>query len=185
MDCSLPGSSVHGVSQAKILEWVAISSSRGSYQPRDRTYVSCIGRQILYHWATGEAPKSTPRSFRTQVFCFTWCYDTFHETKMNSVDSSVNGAYGESQPEFCVHKRGQVFTQSFLRKSTSQLMLSEGTVALYQESRTGKQKLSYLSFAPHMHAYKCIRASAKLREKYRAFFNLFVFNIVRHKLSGL
>ena len=76
---------------------------------------------------------------------------------MNSVDSSVNGAYGESQPEFCVHKRGQVFNQSFLRKSTRQLMLSEGTVALYQESRTGKQKLSYLSFAPHTHAYKCIR----------------------------
>ena len=42
MDCSLPGSSVHGISQARILEWVAISSSRGSSQPRDRTWVSCI-----------------------------------------------------------------------------------------------------------------------------------------------
>ena len=185
MDCTLPGFSVHRVSQAKILEWVAISFSRGSCQPRDRTCVSCIGRQILYHWASREAPKSTPRHFRTQVFCFTWCYDTFHETKMNSVDSSVNGAYGESQPEFCVHKRGQVFNQSFLRKSTRQLMLSEGTVALYQESRTGKQKLSYLSFAPHTHAYKCIHAFVKLREKYRSLFNLFVFNIVRHKLFGL
>ena len=41
MDCSLPGSSVHGVLQAKILEWVAISFSRGSSQPRDRTQVSC------------------------------------------------------------------------------------------------------------------------------------------------
>ena len=37
MDCSLPGSSVHGILQARILEWVAISSSRGSSQPRDRT----------------------------------------------------------------------------------------------------------------------------------------------------
>ena len=35
MDCSLPGSSVHGISQARILEWVAISSSRGSSPPRD------------------------------------------------------------------------------------------------------------------------------------------------------
>ena len=42
MDCSPPGSSVHGISQARILEWVAISFSRGSSQPRDRTSVSCI-----------------------------------------------------------------------------------------------------------------------------------------------
>ena len=52
MDCSPPGSSVHGVPQARILEWVAISSSRESSWPRDWTpisYVSCIGRQILYH----------------------------------------------------------------------------------------------------------------------------------------
>ena len=55
MDYSLPGSSVHGISQARILEWVAISFSRGSSQPRDRTHVSCIGRGILSHWATWEA----------------------------------------------------------------------------------------------------------------------------------
>ena len=42
MDCSLPGSSVHGILQARILEWVAISSSRGSSWPRDQTCVSCI-----------------------------------------------------------------------------------------------------------------------------------------------
>ena len=49
MDCSQPGSSVHGILQAIILEWVPISSSRGSSQPRDSTRISCIGRQILYH----------------------------------------------------------------------------------------------------------------------------------------
>ena len=43
MDCSLPGSSVHGILQARVLEWVAISFSRGSSQPRDRTQVSRIG----------------------------------------------------------------------------------------------------------------------------------------------
>ena len=42
MDCRLPGSSIHGISQARILEWVAISFSRGSSQPRDQTPVSCI-----------------------------------------------------------------------------------------------------------------------------------------------
>ena len=56
MDCSLPGSSVHGIFEARILERVAISLSRRSCQPRDWTYVSCIGRQIIYGWATREAP---------------------------------------------------------------------------------------------------------------------------------
>ena len=52
MDCSPPGSSVYGILLARVLEWVAISSSRGSSQPRDQTHVycvSCIGRQIHYH----------------------------------------------------------------------------------------------------------------------------------------
>ena len=51
----LPGSSVHEIFQARILEWVAISYSRGSSQHRDWTHLSCIGRRILYHWATWEA----------------------------------------------------------------------------------------------------------------------------------
>ena len=58
MGCSLPASSVHGIFQARILELVAISSSRGSSQPRVRTHVSCIscfGRRVLYHWAMWEA----------------------------------------------------------------------------------------------------------------------------------
>ena len=54
-DCSLPGSSVHGLFQARILEWVTISSSRGSSQPRNRTCVSFIGRLILYCQATRES----------------------------------------------------------------------------------------------------------------------------------
>ena len=55
MDYYLPGSSVHGILQARILEWAAISFSRGSSCSRDWTWVSCIGRQILYHWAIREA----------------------------------------------------------------------------------------------------------------------------------
>ena len=52
MDCSPPGSSVHGVLQARTLEWVAMPSSRGPSRPRDQTYISyisCIGRRVLYH----------------------------------------------------------------------------------------------------------------------------------------
>ena len=59
MDCRPPGFSVHGILQARTLERVDISSTRGSSRPRDRTLISCIcciGRQILYRWATREAP---------------------------------------------------------------------------------------------------------------------------------
>ena len=55
MDYSLPGSSVHGILQARILEWVAVPSSRGSSWPSGRTQVCCIsctGRRILYQCAT-------------------------------------------------------------------------------------------------------------------------------------
>ena len=58
MDCSLPGSSVHGILQAKILEWVVISFSRGSFQPRNRTQVSCTADRFFTLWATREAPPS-------------------------------------------------------------------------------------------------------------------------------
>ena len=47
MNCSPPGSFVHGISQARILEWAAISFYRGSFPPRDWTYVSCIAGSIL------------------------------------------------------------------------------------------------------------------------------------------
>ena len=48
----LPGSSIHGISQARILEWVAISFSRGSFLPRDWTSVSCIAGRFFTYWAT-------------------------------------------------------------------------------------------------------------------------------------
>ena len=59
VDCSPPGSSVHRVFQAGILEWVAIPSSRVFFQPKHRicvSRVSCIGRWILYHCTTWECP---------------------------------------------------------------------------------------------------------------------------------
>ena len=58
MDCSLPGSSVHGILQARILEWVAIPFSRRSSWPRDQTHVSCIGRWILNHLSCLGSPLS-------------------------------------------------------------------------------------------------------------------------------
>ena len=55
-NCSLPGSSVHGILQARILEWVAIPFSRGSSQPRDWTQVSYIAGRFFTIWSPREAP---------------------------------------------------------------------------------------------------------------------------------
>ena len=54
-DCSLPGSSVHGILQARILEWVVCSFSRGTSWARDQTWVSHIAGRYFTIWATGEA----------------------------------------------------------------------------------------------------------------------------------
>ena len=54
MECSPPGSSFHGISQARMLEWAATPSSRGLSWSRDWTLFACIGRLVFYHWATRE-----------------------------------------------------------------------------------------------------------------------------------
>ena len=56
MDCSLPDSSVYGISQEIILEWDAFYFSMESSQTKNWTHILCIGRWILYEWATFEAP---------------------------------------------------------------------------------------------------------------------------------
>ena len=56
MDYSPPGFSVHGISQARILEWVAISSSRESSRPRDRTCISCVPALAGEFFTTAHSP---------------------------------------------------------------------------------------------------------------------------------
>ena len=77
-DCSPPGSSVHGTSQGSILEWVAASFSTGFSQPRGQSCVSCIGRQILCHWATREAPWTTV-AVCNQVFSMNWARNSLRK----------------------------------------------------------------------------------------------------------
>ena len=67
MDCSLPGSSIHGILQARVLEWVAISFSRGSSRPRDRTQVSrIVGRRFSVS-ATREVPSLLIRETQINI----------------------------------------------------------------------------------------------------------------------
>ena len=83
MDCSPPGFSVHRISQARILEWVAMSFSRGSSQPRDRICISCISRGILYHWATWKPLESLAAAAKLLQLCPTLC---------DPIDSSPPGS---------------------------------------------------------------------------------------------
>ena len=69
MDCSLPGSSLHGILWEKVLEWVAISFSRGSSRPRDRTRVSRIPGRLFNLWATREGSPSLPLNHLGNPIC--------------------------------------------------------------------------------------------------------------------
>ena len=72
MDCSPPGSSIHGILQARILGWVAISSSRGSSPPRDWTQVSRIVGRCFTLWATREAKVKVKSLSRVWLFATRW-----------------------------------------------------------------------------------------------------------------
>ena len=89
IDCSLPDSSVYGICQARILQWVAISFSRGSFQPRDQTCVSCISGGFFTTEPLGKPDaivldifehgswlflngRNTPFSHRGRCFSFLW-----------------------------------------------------------------------------------------------------------------
>ena len=96
MDCSLPGSSVHGISPGKDTRVVAISFSRGSSQPRDWIWVSCINRWILYHWATREAKHSFSS---VQSLSRVWLFAT-HELQhaRPPCPSPTPGVHSNSRP---------------------------------------------------------------------------------------
>ena len=79
MDCSLPGSSLHGILQARVLEWVAISFSRGSSQLRERTGVSHIPGKCFNLWATREAQANQ-----------TWTYFSCHYLVQEDLKENIS-----------------------------------------------------------------------------------------------
>ena len=98
MDYSPLGSSVHGIFQPRTLEWVAISSPRGSSWPRDQTCISCIGRQILYQWATREASVKFSSSHNFLII-----QEKTSKTKQNNSSSENKVAVSIPTPcAFCI-----------------------------------------------------------------------------------
>ena len=97
MDCSLSGSSVHGIFQVRVLEWVAISVPRGS-QPRDRTrnsYVSCIGRRALYHLHYSLSGSSVHGIFQARILewiataYFRGCLQSRDQTHISCIGGQI------------------------------------------------------------------------------------------------
>ena len=77
MDCSPPGFSVHEILQARILEWVAVSFSRGSSWPRDQTWVFCIAGRFFTIWATREVPIYSLGAVKRDLNHPWWCSITW------------------------------------------------------------------------------------------------------------
>ena len=127
MDCSLTGSSVHGIFQTRILEWFAIFASRGSSRPRDRAHlfcVSCIGRQILYHWATISYHHFSALQLRVQLTLSIHSYLLFSDPR--TVAHTLNSI----QPY--LFSLGQITTAFFflLLQSMSFISLQSGNTSL-------------------------------------------------------
>ena len=110
MNCSLPGSSVHGILQARILEWVAIPFCRGS-QPRDWTQISCIGGEFFTIWATRAASVCWYKC----IFLVLWqnCCQTNNSNEQTSGDSERQESLA------CCSPWGQSRTQLSDRTATT------------------------------------------------------------------
>ena len=99
MDCSPPGSSVHGILQARILEWVANLFSRGSSQPRDQTWVSCLHADSLPSEIQENLLKCTACKFPTSIQS-----SIFHSEQHSDVWKWLVSCEQQTSWETCFHR---------------------------------------------------------------------------------
>ena len=168
MDYSPPGFSVHGISQARILEWVAISYSRGSSKPRDWTHISCSscpGRQILYQWASCEGPllslsiRSFPAGRSVTVMAFlkvnlTTCVSCITNVIIVHSSHSPFGVQPKVNSLVCknVHIRMFITTWFLTAKSIRNIQMSINGPALQCNPR---EHLKNYTFIFYMRNYQC------------------------------
>ena len=126
MDCRPPGSSVHGISQARILEWVAISFSRGSSQPRDQTWVFRIASRRFDVWAN---PIDTIRKLLELISKFS----TVTGYKINTQKSLAFLYTNNEKPEREI-KESILFTIATKRIKYLVINLPKETKELYTEN---------------------------------------------------
>ena len=101
MNCNLPDSSVHGILQARILEWVAIPFSKGSFQPRGWTQVTRVESRFFTIWATGMPLKLPGRSPNSNIWNFERIYMNPPPRPHVCLCPTVTGHSAGSQVSFC------------------------------------------------------------------------------------
>ena len=117
MDCRPPGSSAHGISQTRILEWMAISSYRESSWPRDRTWVSCVASEFFTNWATRDIIREYYSEVKllSRVWLFATPWPVAYQASWSMGFSrqeywsglpfpSPREYYRESQKQMCEHR---------------------------------------------------------------------------------
>ena len=98
MDCSQPGFSVHGIFQARVPKWVAISFPRGSSWPRDRTQASRIAGRRFTLWATREIPLNKKKDTR-ELICSLSVHSQMRTHVRHSEIVATFKPRGEASPE--------------------------------------------------------------------------------------
>ena len=101
ISCSPPGSSVHEILKAGILEWVAIPFFRASSQPRDQTRVSCVTGRFFTNWATTDTKASTKWKKLTAWWPWARSPQTYWSLRINNVNPCDTGQFPHHQPETC------------------------------------------------------------------------------------
>ena len=137
MDYSSPSSSIHGIFQARVLEWVAISFSRGSPWPRDWTWISCIAGRLFTIWATREAYKGKWKSPPDNIkhsWCCKWteiaqsCPALWDPMDCSLPGSSVHGIFQAVVLEWIAISFSRVSSQARDRTQVSRIVDRHFTV---------------------------------------------------------
>ena len=126
MDCSLPGSSIHGIFQARIWEWVAISFSRRSSWPRDWTQVSCIEGICFTIWATREFDSLLNSKLLSKVLIWDCTFfqmsleKTLRNMKSDNSNSYISYTHTHTHTPYfliliCVKKKQVIFRLMFIQ----------------------------------------------------------------------
>ena len=120
MDCSRPGSSVHGILQTRVLEWVVISFSRGSSPPRDRVRLSCIADRLFTNWTSREYIPRVLHKMKNISSRSVFSFSPFHGSFWLKVhtfgkeikwSSSLLGLNWASRPQQALRRK--LFTQAY------------------------------------------------------------------------
>ena len=154
MDCSLPGSSVHGILQARILEWVAILFSRASSQPRDKNWASCIAGRFFTIWATDKSNILIWFNIKwclMLIFNFInpWSFQPFaiftgEPQEMVILEGFARPTFTShprpsriSRSDLCMSATGPLFAQELWRPSTQSAPVLDPTSSQHVGKQTG------------------------------------------------